>query len=218
MKKLLMFLAVLMMATTLFAANEYPVKDSGVVATSLPKTVSIEYTINPRTSADSFTIGFSKVAVNDFTALSENNKASESNAMVVNPGEFYGTLTGIYVFWQIATQNPISITLKAEAMKDETTPNPNYIDVTLSSAVTGTNSNSASDGDAITTALTTESEPEEGESKLDVSQKILTYNTSKFTSAQCAGSQLITITTENLFGKTAGNYSGNLTATITSGN
>lgn len=220
MKKLLMFFLVLLAASLLFAVD-YKVVDSGSVAaepTQLPKIVGIEYTINPVTSADSFTIGFSKTAVNDFTALEENQKADAANSMKVDPGNFYGSLKGIYVFWQIASQHPVTITLKAEAMSDGAEDNPNYIDVSLSTAATGTNPNPTSDGDAITTVLSTVADAEEGEPVLEVSKAVLTYNTSKFTTAQCAGSQLITIETENLFGKPAGEYSGNLTATITSGN
>lgn len=219
MKKLI-FLSILifLMMFSLVATEIAPVEGTVTSLDQTGKNVSIKYKLNPNTATyDAFCIGFSTVPVSDFTEVTA--LAANEYDMKVPEGAFYGELgttdssaeSGkIYIFWQIASPKSATISLTASAMTyvtgEEGQQTTNYIDVTLETVKSGEDEEN---GAALSNLGYTEDE-----SKDTVGGTVLNYSTQNFADSQCAGSQLIKVTTENVTGKTAGNYDGYLTATI----
>lgn len=218
MKKLILLSILIFLMITSLAATEIVVEGTVSSLDQTGKNASIKYSLNPTTvTYDAFCIGFSTVPVSDFTevtALAENEYDME-----VPDGVFYGELGTIdssaesgkiYIFWQIASPKSATVSLTASAMtyvtEEEGQQTTNYIDVTLETVKSG-------EGDENGDALSNLGYTEEGTTET-IGGTVLNYSNGDFTDSQCAGSQLIKVTTENITGKTAGDYVGYLTATI----
>lgn len=204
MKKILFIgLLILIIVSSGFTVAMTPIEGTGASGdnTAIGKSAQIKYTLNPE-ATDSIKVGFSTAVVSDFsdvTALAESEIA-----MNVPEGSFYAELTGIYVFWQIASSTNIDIILSATDMSDSSKP-ANHINVEKL-----TTANGGGTGGADLT-LTRNSGTAAGQSTL--SDTVLDYNAIDF-SNRCAGSKLITVQTENISGKTGSGYSGTLKVEI----
>ena len=219
MKKLILLsILIFLMISSLVAVTITPVEGTVSTLDTNGENVSIKYSLNPDTATyDAFCIGFSTVPVSDFTEVTA--LADAEYSMNVPEGAFYGELgttdssaeSGkIYIFWQIASSNSATINLTASVMEyiseEEDQQTTNYIDVTLETVKSG---KSEENGNALSNLGYTEDA-----TITTIGDEVLSYSMSNFTKGQCAGSQLIKVTTENITGKTAGEYNGYLTATI----
>ena len=203
MKKLILILFISLISISLFA-DVSASGDVSTVTSGTPSSAEIKYTINPSTDLDSFVIGFSTGEVSDFTPVTA--LANATNSMTIEDGKFIGTLSNVYVFWQIAsnTDSTVNVSLTASTMVYDST---NYIDVKLETEKPDAESNE--DGTAtLNTDYTEETTTE------TVGGRLLEFSKSNFSDGQCAGCQKVTVTTENITGKTAGSYEGTLTVTI----
>lgn len=229
MKKIFLILFVLLICVLVpVMANPITGSIGEGVGTGTNST-SVKYTLKPYDSnVDTFEIGFSTKPVQDFT---EPELASPTIEMTVDEGTFVGSIpkdesagTSLYLYWQIASKvanKSLKIKLTATAMSPAKEDAPAegdlrkaFLNVTLSTTA-GSSRESFEDGNAgsYTPVTTTGADT-------SVEQDILTYNTTNFTTGQCAGSREISLVTDslyNIYSNAEGNteYSGTLTATVT---
>lgn len=229
MKKIFLILFVLLICVLVpVMANPITGSIGEGVGTGTNST-SVKYTLKPYDSnVDTFEIGFSTKPVQDFT---EPELASPTIEMTVDEGTFVGSIpkdesagTSLYLYWQIASkvaEKSLKIKLTATAMSPAKEDAPAegdlrkaFLNVTLSTTA-GSSREGSEDGNADSyTPVTTTG------AYTSVEQDILTYNTTNFTTGQCAGSREISLVTDslyNIYSNAEGNteYSGTLTATVT---
>lgn len=148
---------------------------------------------------DTFKVGFSTVPV---SSLSTNVNEEPDGEMEIRDDFTAVLMDDVYVFWQIASHNPTSITVSATRMTAEGVDD--FLDVILSTEK-GSQSNEG-DGTVIEEPLKT------GDENIEVSQEILNYVAAS--PYRCAGSQKINLKAEVLYGIADASYSGTLKATI----
>lgn len=154
--------------------------------------VSITYTYDAD-EIDSFRVGFSTSPVEDFSTP----KLATDDEMVIPPGSFTATLSkDVYVFWQIATKETVSIYLFPSVMENTTTPEADDLHVNVSTEKIRSN--------------------DEGK-EINVSTREMNDETTRiltFPGGRCAGSQKVNLVTESLVDKDYGTYLGNLITEI----
>lgn len=197
MKKIILLLTCLALLMPVYA---------DVSSNTVGKDALIEYKFSTDPEKiNSIKVGFSK---NPVTALDTVvSDAEPSYELEVKDGEFSGTLKNtdtLHVYWQLLTTSDIVLSLEPKIMDGEDDPN-NKLHVT----VTTTNDKTQTGVNGTELTYDTSSVPE--------SDVILSYVASKVENKQAAGSQTITITTENIQGKAVDTYKGTLTLKITNG-
>ena len=162
------------------------------------KSQELIYEFIPST-IDTFKVGFSTAPVSNLST----NVAREPDGTMMIQDDFTAVLSGnVYVFWQIASPNPTSITLSATRMTAEGVAD--FLDVSLTTE--RGSQNNEGDGKPIDSPLMT------GDENTEVSQEILEYVADS--PYRCAGSQKVNLKAEGLFGIKDASYSGTLKATI----
>ena len=204
MKRIMMVGLVMLLAGTMFAATNTPIKGN-VADTASGVSATQDYTLNLG-NVDNYEIGFSTTAVTAFN--SQTTAPASSVELTVADGEDVGRNTNadLYVYWKIASADECYISLSATALKD---PGSNdTIDTRFETELAG-----AGMGTAVDSAVTIS----DTESAAVVSGSLYHFNPADGKIESKAGSQKISIETESLNGKTPGTYTGTITLTITAG-
>lgn len=204
MKRIMMIGLVMLLAGTMFAATNTPVKGDVESATS-GVSATQDYTLKLG-EVDSYEIGFSTTAVTAFN--SQITAPSSSVELTVADGEDVGrnTAAGLYVYWKITSAEECYISLSATALKDPVSKDT--IDTKFKTELAGENMGTAVDP-VVTVSNTDSADP--------ISDNLYHFAPAGNKLESKAGSQKITIETESLNGKTPGVYNGTITLTITAG-
>ena len=204
MKRIMMIGLVMLLAGTMFAATNTPVKGDVESATSgAPATQ--DYTLKLG-EVDSYEIGFSTTAVTTFK--SQTTAPGSSVELTVADGEDVGrnTAADLYVYWKITSAEECYISLSATALKDFVSNDT--IDTKFKTELAGENMGTAVDP-VVTVSNTDSADP--------ISDNLYHFEPADNKLESKAGSQKITIETESLNGKAPGEYNGTITLTITAG-
>ena len=212
MKKILMICFVLLLSATLFAAETTPATGK-VGDLKSPASTEIKYILNLN-STDSFEVGFSTNAI---AALDTKvNKASDVT-LAPDDGAFTATNNSVYVYWKILSPNNCNIYLEATSLiLDDSSSNVAAAGAITLTITTAAGTSAADDGKAVTTGTTTKGLNNTVFTRIGgEGNNLFSYTAGE--DHQAAGSQLLTVTTGNFAGKTAGSYTAHLKLTIASG-
>ena len=214
MKKILMISIVLLLSAALFADSTANGKVSELSGGGASATLN--YSLNLLT-ADTYNIGFSDTAIGKLSDVPE-----PSSDITLNPenGVFTVSNSSVYVYWQILSSS--NCTIKLEATSLVLTPDNEEIVDSADKAISLTISTEAAGGEGasngnpvprgvktIGTDATTFTEIKDGENSIFEFVPTATNH-------QAAGSQKLTVTTDDFTSKVAGNYTAQLKLTIAS--
>ena len=212
MKKVFVLVLVSLILLPVFAANPATGKVSEATGEGKSATIDYSITLNSNTTfSDSFEIGFSRNAVTSFDSVTA--FASDEETLEVKEGDFVGTFQNpVYIYWQIITDKAVTINLSASQMAETGDGNSGKLNVSLETTVNSAAGENINNGTAVKTVLTSDS-------STAVSGDVLTLSAGE-SAAKVVGSQLVTITTENLVDivselQNETTYKGTLTAKIT---
>lgn len=212
MKKVFVLVLVSLILLPVFAAN--PTTGKVSEATEQGKSASIDYSLtlsSTTTFTDSFEIGFSRNAVTSFDSVTA--FATDVEPLEVKEGDFVGTFeNSVYIYWQIITDKAVTINLSASQMAETTPSTSGKLNVSLATTPNSASGTNINNGTAVTTVLTSDT-------STTVNGNVLTLSAGG-SASKVVGSQLVTITTENLVDivselDSETTYKGTLTAKIT---
>ena len=204
MKRIMMIGLVMLLAGTMFAVTNTPVKGD-VESTTSGVSATQDYTLKLG-EVDSYEIGFSTTAVTEFK--SQPTAPGSSVELTVADGEDVGRNTdaNLYVYWKITSAEECYISLSATALKDPVSNDT--IDTKFKTELADENMGTAVD------PVVTVSNADSADS---ISDNLYHFAPAENKLGSKAGSQKIIIETESLNGKTPGVYNGTITLTITAG-
>ena len=198
-------LAFIMMALNLclFAVNPAVSTD---FASGDSDNATLDYSMDIRNISFS-NIGFSSAAISDFNAISDELILSSGIPMLLSESELKGYLDdgSVYIYWQIQSSTPCTISLYASQMISE---NGNVINVSLSTVAENSSSEvfNVDNGVSLSGDMTDFTSLSGGE--------VFAFTPMNENHNQAVGSQKVLIETENLDSVISDNYKGTMTLMI----
>ena len=161
-------------------------------------------------AVSTYKIGFSSNAITSLNDVPENK---ETVTLEVGD-DFTATIpetSPVHIYWQIASPVNCTISLTPSSMKGS---DENKLHIDFSTTVDNSSAGATAYSE-LNTGVTADDNSSDEKTAEDLKQTVLTYTAGKTTTNnQIAGSQTISIVTNNIAGLTSDTYSGTLTLTI----